>query len=204
MGRIMKSPARIGITGGPAAGKSQVLQILKETYPEHRWYVPEVATWLGSMNIDMNTMMFEALCWNLQFDIENELFVKAKYWNDIDAIIYDRTMLDVLAYIKDGQDYLADSVRSNMRGIPCPELRYDAIIFLDSVIDESKIANNPYRKETTVEEVQAASNEIAEVIKKHHKIITIPIMSTIEEKAEKVNDAIRKIIEETDPNRYLW
>lgn len=182
----MMEPARIGITGGPAAGKSHVLSILKEKY-NNRWFVPETATLLGSIGIDMNHPMFETLVWDTQFNLESNL---ARYteFEKPEAIIFDRTMLDVLAYIK------SDEAAQRMRYIDRLYDKYDGIIFLNSTSDTEKFTNNPQRKESTIQEVSEQARKIFRIMLYHPNFHFIPTTDTIEEKAELTDAAIKRII----------
>lgn len=188
----MSGVLMIGLTGGPCAGKTKVLEILKEKNDGSLLFVPEIATFLGNIGFDMKDPRFEKIVYDCQGCIEQIVRGEANP-EKIKAIIFDRTQLDTLVYSNNWEDLTQKVKEFNL--VSSLYNFYHAIIYLESMNLEDFFANNPLRKEKSLEEVIESGHKTYSIMKDHPQFYYIPAMKTIEEKANKVDELIRTIIE---------
>lgn len=189
---------RVGISGGPAAGKTEVLDLLREEIMSYNttkvFYVEEVATYLMKMGLAGADPTFELDCLQFQELIENWLvnYIQRSFSNDVTAIIiYDRTAYDCFAYAYPSnllKEYNLDDFAD----------RYDMIIHLQSAAEHIDINNstNPYRIEDSTEAIMQMDFRTYEFNKRHPRCVFIPYKDDIEDKASEIIDLINELVME--------
>ena len=180
------------LAGGPAAGKTSVLELLK-ALPRHETapkiiLLNEVATFLFSLFPDLrkNTSqdMFQAVIYASQV-LTQYIIDQAFESNEGDVLcISDRGCLDLNAYTTNTFCALTGFAPDTMP-------QYDLVLYLESPDCFVERQNNPYRQE------DADSARVIEAKTRHawersDKFCIIPVCSTIAEKALCVAEAINQ------------
>ncbi len=140
---------KIVITGGPCAGKTTALAIIRKTYEEKGYtviIVPETATELlfGGVAIDsMETRLFQKTLLQLQLHKE-ACFLKAAHDMHRDKIVmfFDRGAIDGKAYMKD-EEFLQNLDELGLKETDLFN-RYDAVLCLETA---AKAPGNLYQTE---------------------------------------------------------
>lgn len=179
---------RIAITGGPCAGKTELIDSIRHTkIGTHKIVaLPESATILRNAGIwDNNLIKFQTSVLKFQMMIEDLADIE-------DTIqICDRGCLDGIAYTND-----FDIVMRNV-GVDLDQLmqRYDVVIHLQTAAanDFFTAENNTARIETTPKEALDADKRCQEAWNKHPRFFFID-GSTVEEKINKAVWTISRIV----------
>jgi predicted ATPase len=135
----MSTPHRLMLTGGPCAGKTTVLEAVRQTYGDHILLMPEVPTILMSngyprpgIDIAMSDdwfRSFQSVVLPFQLHMENQYVIMAQE-KKIDTVLFDRGLIDGAAYMPGGEEvYLKTFDLSKEEAYK----RYDMIIHLESV-----------------------------------------------------------------------
>ena len=201
---------RIGLSGGPASGKSTSLsmieKLLTERFGKKVFIVPETATELivngiapgGPIGMDE----FQEIVIEKQLAKE-ELYLRVaeKYYNSDDVVIlYDRTVLDLLAYTS--REYFDKLLQS--RGYTMADMinRYDAIIHLVTSAkgtDCYTTENNAARRETAEEAIVMDEKTLAANIV-HPHLRVIDNSTNFEEKIQRVANVIFEMLGVPSPS----
>lgn len=160
---------KIVITGGPCAGKSSSLQIIKNYYEKFDikvLTVSETATDLINKGIAPWTcetpLEFQKLRVKEQIRKENEIYEYAKKCNyDKVLIIFDRGLLDTIAYT--GKEKFNEIIKELNLNIINARDEYDAVFHLTSVSkgeeDSYTLENNQARTES-IDEAKILDDKI--------------------------------------------
>lgn len=175
---------RVAITGGPAGGKTTVLNMISELYGKQVLTMPEVASILFNggypkpgadpKNNERWDDNFQDSVITVQRNMENE-FIELSKGGPYKLVTFDRGLLDGCAYLGKGLEFFLKRF-----GLDEQDLydRYDMVIHLESVaVSNPKLyaelkATNPARYENAT---QAASRDesIKEAWKKHPNRIIV-------------------------------
>lgn len=193
---------KIVITGGPCAGKTTALSIIRKTYEEKGYtviIVPETATELlfGGVAIDsMETRLFQKTLLKLQLHKE-ECFLKAASDMNCEKIVmfFDRGAIDGKGYMKD------DEFLQNLDELSLKEDelfdRYDAVICLETA---AKAPGNLYQTENNFvrfesqEEALSVDKRLYEVWHTHKNFKLIHADSDFDKKINSLMDTIEMIL----------
>lgn len=187
------SVSNIVLAGGPGAGKTTVLELLK-TFPRkdnaHLIFLDEVASTILKTFPRIHKVspeIFQATILGTQLAVSQ--IVERGFDNAI--CISDRGIYDLWAYIDD-QDKFCE-----ITGFP-PYLSlptYDLVIYLESLDSFVGLANNLYRKEESihqVKEVEAKTRQAWESRVVAREFVVVPTCNLIQDKARLVAEAINK------------
>lgn len=150
---------KIVLTGGPAAGKTSVVETLYRNSRDRIIVCPEAASILFSGGFPRLKTPDQVKCqqraiYHVQKELEEISFLEANGR----AVVCDRGSLDGLAYWpSDGESFFAAVSSSMQKEIE----RYDWVIHLDTAAKEN-YQNNPVRSETELE-----AQEVNERVKHH-------------------------------------
>ena len=127
---------KIVLTGGPAAGKTTILEALKEYYSKYYNVIciPETARELigsGIIPTDENIIGFQELVLKLQSTKEEKIENFAQNHNKNTIIFYDRGVLDNKAYLNTQDEFDSLLKKNNLSEIYFAD-KYDLIIDLVS------------------------------------------------------------------------
>lgn len=192
--KSMKTIKTIVITGGPCAGKSTLLNTLKERFPNKLLCMPETATELIHGGICPWTcrdqLEFQNHLFALQLKKEEIYRAMAKA-NDISLIVCDRGLMDNKAYLTP-QQFEQLCARFQMNEDRCLQ-RYDAIIHLQSTaVDAPQFyttRNNDARNET-VEEAVLSDRRCKEAWENHPNFYFVDNSKSWEKKRDSAMEII--------------
>lgn len=171
---------KIVLTGGPCAGKSTALELIRKRFTNEGYYVvflPEMATVLHNIGVkckDFNKMVdYEEVLLKFQFETEHLLNESVKRIGvDKVLIVCDRGVLDCKTFITDKEfDDIIKKLNVNFN----PNTYYDAIFHLTTSAigaEEHYNLDNPARREG-VKDAVLQDEKLVEVYNKHkyHRII---------------------------------
>lgn len=154
---------RIVLTGGPCGGKTTALAILSQKLTEigyRVFIIPEVATTLIGGGAVIKELQEDPKSWEvfqetilrLQFDNEKRFLKLAKIHKGDIVIIYDRGVMDGMAYL-DKASFVSMLKRTGNTISQARDWRYDAVIHLVSAANGAESfynLNNPTRSEDIV------------------------------------------------------
>ena len=144
--RVVHTPKRIVLTGGPGAGKTALLELIRQAYCKHVWILPEAASVVfgGGFPRDSDVSCRRA-AQRAIFYVQRELEETASSHAPA-VVLCDRGTLDGLAYWPGPLDDLWQAVGSDLM----TELaRYDSVIHLQTPrADDGYNNQNPLRTET--------------------------------------------------------
>ena len=202
---------KVVLSGGPCAGKSTSLSMLERLLTEKLgkkvFTVPETATELilsgfSPADIKLTPKDFQKYCLRKQIQKEKMYDdIVSQYYNQDDVVIlYDRGILDQLAYIdkneftellKEEGMYLSDVVN-----------RYDAVIHLVTAAlgtDVYTRANNTARLESKEEAIEADRRTLAGNML-HPHVRVIDNSTDFDRKVRRVLDSIFELLGEPKPS----
>lgn len=196
---------KIALTGGPCSGKTKVTNVLRKRLSDDGYnviVVPETASELIGSNILPNddylyTLMFQELVLKTQILKEDNALEYAKFIkkNEDIIIIYDRGIMDGMAYMHNEYDFNYMLNKYSLSEIESTD-KYDMIINLVSLSSLRKdlYVNNEIRKE---------DKDLASILDK--KTLNAWILSdnlriikpkdTIEEKVDQVYNLIKSYVD---------
>lgn len=194
---------KIVITGGPCAGKTSALAVLKAYFSEKGYnvlIVNETATQLISGGVSAKSLgsdeKFQRLVMELQLKKEEIYLKAAKAMNkDKTLIIYDRGTVDNRAYLS--ADEYEKLLRDENKTIDELLSYYDAVIHLVTAADKAEsfytTENNRARTETP-EEARQRDKKIIEAWSRHKSFHIIDNSTDFEGKLRRITEAIEKLI----------
>ena len=140
------APRRVVLTGGPGAGKTAILELIRQSFCRHVRVLPEAATIVfgGGFPRQPSTDARRA-AQRAIYHVQRELEAIAAA-DELTVILCDRGTVDGLAYWPGEPDELWSSVGTTMEA----ELgRYDAVIHLRTPgLDHGYNQQNPVRTES--------------------------------------------------------
>ena len=193
---------KIVITGGPCAGKTTALSIIRKTYEEKGYtviIVPETATELlfGGVAINsMETRLFQKTLLELQLHKE-DCFLKAVSDMNREKIVmfFDRGAIDGKGYMKD-EEFLQNLAELGLKEADLFN-RYDAVICLETA---AKAPGNLYQTENNFvrfesqEEALFVDQRLYEVWHTHKNFLLIHADSDFDKKINNLLDKINRIL----------
>jgi len=199
---------RIVLTGGVAAGKSRILQYLREQLQESELptaYVKECATELlerGYTPERWGNVAFQHTVFRHQLENENRAFrrmlPKSRETGHPVVLFCDRGLGDGGAYLP--PETFGTICRSF--GYSRKRLlgRYQTVLFLDSTATRSDIpfdirSGNDLRLESGREEALLSNERAFTAWSDHPNLIRIPAAERFEDKAEQVLEMLEKILD---------
>lgn len=211
---VFEIPHRIVLTGGPLGGKSTILKKLEDRYSSKSRFMTEVASMLLTNGYPQTGKDVEySPEWNAyinsviiptQINMENGHLHAAKVSNK-SAVIFDRGLLDVAAYIEDGRDRLLKDYDLKLEDIFS---RYDVIIHLESLACHNKdlyaelLGTNPARYENADQAV-SRDKKILDAWDGHPNRFIIPAELTRDKAFEKVLDIIGNLLDREIERKWL-
>lgn len=172
---------RVLVSGGPAAGKTAVLEIVKRHLTDHVAVIPEAATILFSGGLPRRRekkalRVIQRAIFQLQKNTE-ELFATT---HPRLAHVCDRGALDGAAYWPGG---LKDFLRAMKTTLAREYARYDAVIFLESTAYDVKSwpNDNPHRIESPLEAARL-DRKLRKILAGHPKFHFVPHAQNFYEK----------------------
>lgn len=203
----------IVLTGGPKAGKTTILDVLRQEYGSRIVIVPEAATGLMANLFPQPGKhcvwtpdwrdSFQRAVLPLQKEMETSWRSVAAA-NDAEIIVFDRGVLDCAAYLDGGLEEL-----KNLFGIDPVETysQYDAVIHLETIavahpelFDNS---DNPQRYEDSPEKAITCDKSLQDVWRAHPHWNFIPSGDTIDFKISAVFEIINSHIDIEHELKFL-
>lgn len=180
-------PRRIVLTGGPGAGKTAVLEMVRRTLCEHVKVVPEAAgVVFGGGFPRGDALEVRRAGQRAIFFIQRELEAAVATEN-VSIALCDRGTIDGLAYWP-GTDELWREVGTTL---PDQLARYHAVIHLRTpTLDDGYNHQNPLRVESAVE-AAAIDARIAAAWAEHPRRFEVPSMPDFLAKVARVIELVR-------------
>lgn len=181
---------RVVLTGGPGAGKTAVLELVKKSFCEHVTVLPESAGIVFGGGFPRRDDIVSAQsAQRAIFYVQREIESAAEGQNPA-VMLCDRGTVDGAAYWRGEPDLWACVGTTLSEQLS----RYAAVIHLrvpsaDGGYDRS----NPLRVENA-DEARAVDSKIAELWSRHPSYFSIEPQSTFIEKAAKVLEEVKKQI----------
>lgn len=190
------------ITGGPCAGKSTAINIIKEKLSNQGFKVitvPETASELVFSGIypwELEANIFQSILISRAFNKEETIRKVAHYIKKDTIIIYDRGILDAKAYM---EDYIFEKEIKKYNVSEKEILEsYDGVFHLVTAANGAEefytLSNNNARKET-LEQARALDKKTMEVWKNHKNLRIINNSTNFEEKINRLLKEIELLIE---------
>ena len=190
----------IAITGGPCAGKTSVMEVLRVRFERagvRATFVPEAATDLINAGVSPRTcasmLDFQTRVIALQLKRESAAR-RARDASETELVICDRGLCDSHAYLSDAE--FACALAANGLTPEQALARYDAVFHLDSIAVDDPGAytqeNNGARFESAGEAV-LANERVSRAWEDHPAFQTIRNYPAFEEKAEALWQAIAAV-----------
>lgn len=191
----------IVITGGPCAGKSTAINIIKHELSKKGIkviVVPETATELISAGIcpwEIDVDVFRSILISRALNKEETTREALKYIKHDAIIIYDRGILDIKAYMElDMFENELNKYNTNEKDII---KKYDAVFHLVTAANGAEefytLSNNSARKET-LEEAQILDKKTIEAWSNHEKFKIIDNSTNFEDKINRLLKEINLLI----------
>lgn len=178
---------RIVLTGGPGAGKTAALELIRQSFCEHIRILPEAAGIVfGGGFIRNGNPEWRRSSQRAIFHVQRELETAAASENKA-IVLCDRGTVDGAAYWP-GPGDLFCSVNSTLHS----ELeRYEAVIHLRTpTLETGYNMNNPLRVET-VTDAMAIDERIAKLWEEHPKRFVVEASKNFLDKATRVLEILR-------------
>lgn len=197
---------RIVLTGGPCAGKTTMLNLMKDYLDRKEipcLLIPEAATGLINGNLKPfgtyeEVMRFQDAVLNKQLineEIFNKYALSAYESSDVCVIIHDRGLLDNKAYFAEAKDFELLLKDYGITEIDYLD-RYDLVLDLISTAvckPETYGFNNAARYET-IEEAVALDAKTTSVWLGHRNMKIIPTFLDIEDEKKIILDYLEEIV----------
>ena len=197
----MANIKNIVLTGGPCAGKTTALAKIIQyfTYRGYAVYAqPEAATLFNQAGVNFLTddrrLFFESEKQLLSFQLHTEKCFRkiAEKTNKPTIIVYDRGMMDVVAYMS-GDLWQALLDEMGLNDVDVRDKRYDAVLHLCAAAKGAEkfytCENNSSRMEN-IEQAVILDDKIIKAWTGHPHLRIIPNRGTFE---DKLNDVIAEI-----------
>ena len=188
--RLVHSPKRIALTGGPGAGKTAVLEVVRQSFCRHVLVLPEAASILFQGGFPRrDTLPNRAGAQRAIYRVQAELERIAVEEQEAAIVLCDRGTVDGLAYWPPPPEAFWTEVSTTH----ADELaRYEAVIHLRTpAAPQGYDHSNPVRRETA-EEAAVLDERILAVWSAHPKRSIIEPADTFLHKVEATLDAIRR------------
>lgn len=189
------------ITGGPCAGKTEAVKVVKKNLTDKGLkviVVPETATELISSDItpwELGRDEFQFLLLERSINKENTVQKAAEYLNQDVAIVYDRGLLDGKAYMQN--EVFMHELRKYNEDERTVFDRYNAVFHLVTTArgaeDFYTLVNNEARTET-IEEARRIDDNLIKTWNNHENFKIIDNSTNFELKMERLLKEIDNMI----------
>lgn len=189
------------ITGGPCAGKTEAVKIVKKNLTDKGLkviVVPETATELISSDItpwELGRDEFQFLLLERSINKENTVQKAAEYLNQDVAIVYDRGLLDGKVYMQN--EVFMHELRKYNEDERTVFDRYNAVFHLVTTArgaeDFYTLVNNEARTET-IEEARKIDDNLIKTWNNHENFKIIDNSTNFEMKMERLLKEIDNVI----------
>jgi predicted ATPase len=174
---------RIVLTGGPGAGKTAILEMLRHALCAHSAFAPETASLLfrGGFPRDSaepSRCAAQRAIFHVQTEIENVFSARP----NVHALLCDRGTIDSVAYWPQSAESFWRELETT---VEAQLARYDVVIHLRVPSAEEGYHTNGVRTETA-EQAAAIDTRIAEAWKRHPRVHVIGPTRHFLEKARRV------------------
>ncbi len=183
----MSHPRRVVLTGGPGAGKTAVLEIIRRAFCSHVAIVPESASILFRGGFpreptDEGQCAVQRAIFRIQIELERLYDTRP----GVELVLCDRGTVDSLAYWpRAAGDFWKDVGTSERAQLE----RYDAVIHL-----EPPAAGHGYRRDAvrieSAKEAAAIDARIVEAWSRHPRRYSVPSAPRFLDKVKQVMDLV--------------
>jgi predicted ATPase len=179
---------RIVLTGGPGAGKTAVLELVRLLFCEHVAVLPEAASIVFGGGFPRDRAVASREAGQLAiFHVQRALERRADGLDAAAVVLCDRGTVDGLAYWPGSPE----SFWTAVGGVPASEMaRYDVVIHMHTPAADHGYQSSPLRIESAAEAV-AADARIAEVWSSHPHRLFIDNTTDFLSKAARTLRALR-------------
>lgn len=194
---------KVVITGGPCAGKSSIIAMLKDEFGDDIITVPEAATLLLAGGFPMPGKhldwcdkwqhSFQRSVLHLQHSLEDTYSLMAQRKN-AKVLVCDNGLPSGAAYMPGG---IEEFVRMYEIDFPRELLNYDSVIHLETIAlsqPEKYGKHNNENRYTTVEEAIKHDLLIKDIWEIHPHRLVLPSSWSLEEKFHKALEVVRKYL----------
>ena len=184
---------RIVLTGGPGAGKTAILEMLRHALCAHTAFAPETASLLFRGGFPRDTAepsrcAAQRAIFHVQTEIENVFSARV----GLHSLLCDRGTIDSVAYWPQTPESFWRELETT---VDAQLARYDVVIHLRVPSIEAGYHTNGVRTETA-EQAAAIDARIAEAWSKHPRMHVIPPTRFFLEKARHVLALVAKEVPE--------
>lgn len=188
------APPRIVLTGGPGAGKTAILEVVKRTLCPHVAVAPESASILFSGGFpreagDAAARAAQRAIFHVQMELETLLDAKP----GVELVVCDRGTIDSLAYWPGSPASFFDEVGTTEAALLA---RYSVVIHLEPPAAGHGYHRNGVRLESAAE-AAAIDARIVAAWSKHPRRHSVPSMPRFLDKAQRVLSLIEAELPET-------
>jgi predicted ATPase len=186
---LVHNPRRIALTGGPGAGKTAVLDVIRRSFCRHVLVLPEAASILFQGGFPRHdTAAGRAGAQRAIFRVQDEMERIALEEQESAVILCDRGTVDGLAYWPAPRDTLWGSVGTNHHA----ELsRYVAVIHLRTPAGtQGYDHSNPVRRESA-QEAALLDARVLDAWSEHPRRSIIAAEETFAQKVQATLEAVR-------------
>jgi predicted ATPase len=181
------TPRRLVLTGGPGAGKTAVLELIRQAFCEHVVVLPEAAGIVFGGGFPRgNDHVGRRAVQRAIYYVQRELEAVATASQPA-VILCDRGTVDGAAYWPGPAELWSEVGTTHAAELA----RYDKVIHLRTPSDGSYNRNNPLRVET-VAEARAIDDRIADAWRLHPQRLIIEATEDFLTKAATAIDAIKR------------
>lgn len=199
---------RIVITGGPCAGKTSAIAMLRGKLENAGWRVftvPEASSLLflnGASHADFarngipGMVNFQAQLANLQMKLESTMYDMAEASGHKSVILNNRGLMDGKAYIPHEDDWATVLDTVNLSESQARERRYDAVVHLVTCAEG---ASEFYQLRDNAQTIRAASDldkRVCQAWVGHPHMHIIDNSTSFEQKVNRVTQRVFKVIGE--------
>lgn len=185
------SPCTIVLTGGPSAGKTAVLELVRHLFCHHVQLLPEAASLLFRGGFPRaSTRGGRQATQRAIFVVQRELEAVLRAEHGPAIVVADRGTVDGWAYWPDDDDFWAAMHTTRARELA----RYDRVIHLRTPgVNDGYNHDNPARLETAAEAARIDAR-IAEVWSGHPRYVVVDNAPQFLAKAERALEELRRAI----------
>lgn len=182
----------IALTGGPGAGKTTVLDLIKPQLPLNVTILPEAAGMVfGGGFWRVNTPEGKIAAQKVIFETQTQMEYLAMIDPKLEYGLCDRGTLDGLAYWPNSKENFFETFNTNLES---QYAKYEAVIHLRSPgLRNGYNHENPLRLES-VDEATKLDAKLYEVWSKHPKYFTVDSTDSFQEKVDLALDIIKRLI----------